>query len=267
MDVEEWFHICGLSREPRVSLSEWRVRSNTEKILNLLAQHKVPATFFILGCVAESMPGLVPQIAAYGHEIASHGYSHRPVTELDPFSFRDELRKTGEILARQSGQKTVGFRAPQWSISAATPWVFEILQEEGYRYDSSCNPLPFVGNPAGSRAPYRVELNRGTIWEIPPLVTPFFPCNMPTGGGWGLRFFPRWMIYKGIGELNKKGAPAVLFLHPRELDPEGPRLRLTPLKRFAAYGPRTDLTGRLEEILRRYRFGTLRGMVEEWNSA
>jgi peptidoglycan-N-acetylglucosamine deacetylase len=189
------------------------------------------------------------------------------VTELDPFSFRNEVRLTGEILERQSGQRAVGFRAPQWSMPVATTWAFEILQEEGYWYDSSCNPLPFVGNPAGSRVPYRVELNQGAIWEIPPMVTPSFLCNLPTGGGWGLRFFPRRMVCKGIRELNAAGAPAVLFLHPREVDPEGPRLRLMPLKKFVSYGPKTDLTGRLEELLRRYRFGTLKGMVEEWNSA
>jgi polysaccharide deacetylase family protein (PEP-CTERM system associated) len=249
--------------EPRVSLSEWRVSSNTEKILDLLAEHKVRATFFVLGSVAESMPELVPRIASHGHEIASHGYSHRPVTELGPTGFREELIRTGEILERQSGEKSVGFRAPQWSLSDAMPWAFEILHEEGYQYDS----LPFVGNRAGSRVPYRVDVKNGQIWEIPPMVSPFFPCNLPTGGGWGLRLFPLGLISRTIGSLNGKGSPAVLFLHPREVDPEGPRLELHPLKRFVVYGSRTDLSGRVVDLIRRYRFGTLKEMVEEWKSA
>jgi peptidoglycan-N-acetylglucosamine deacetylase len=267
VDVEEWFHVCGVAWEPLALSAEWRVRSNTEKLLSLFSEYKVRATFFVLGCVAEALPGLVSQIASQGHEIASHGYSHTMVTELDPGRFRDELRLTRDILERQSGQKTIGFRAPQWSISPATPWAYEILHDEGYRYDSSCNPLPFVGNPSGPRIPYRVNVNGGSLWEIPPMVTRSLFGNLPTGGGWGLRVFPRRIIRKTILEMNCAGAPAVLFLHPRELDPSGPRLRLKPLKKFAAYGPRADLTGLLTGLMGQFRFGTLKEMVDQWESA
>lgn len=267
VDVEDWYHICGLAREPVVSAREWRVRTNVGKLLALLAEHKVRATFFVLGRVAEALPELVPQIAAAGHEIASHGYSHRMVTELDPAGFRTEIRRTGIILEQQSGRKPVGFRAPQWSLSAETPWAFEVLHDEGYRYDSSCNPLPFVGNSAGPRTPFKIDVASGTLWEIPPMVTPSFIGNLPTGGGWGLRFFPRGLIGRTIRALNDVGQPAVIYLHPRELDPEGPRLPLAPLKRFAAYGPRSDVSRVLRPLLSGFRFGTLRDMVEQWESA
>ena len=266
VDVEEWFHVCGFVWEPLAHSFEWRVRSNTEKLLSLFAEYKVRATFFVLGCVAEALLGLVSQIAAEGHEIASHGYSHKMIRALDRFSFREEVRRTGDILEGQSGQKTIGFRAPQWSLSAATPWAFDILHEEGYRYDSSCSPLPFVGNPAGPREPYKVKVQQGVLWEIPPMVTPSPFCNLPTGGGWGLRFFPLGIISKSIRAMNMTGAPAVLFVHPRELDPSGPRLRLSPLKSFTAYGPRTDVMGRLAYLLSQYRFGTLKDMVDHWES-
>ncbi len=267
VDVEEWFHICGLENAPIVAPAEWRVSANIDKLLTLLANHEAKATFFVLGCVAQALPRLVPQIAAAGHEIASHGFSHRLVTELDPHGFRDELRRTRAILESQSGQKIAGFRAPRWSLSSATPWAFEILKEEGYRYDSSQTPLPFIGNPQGSRSPHRMELPAGSLWEIPPMVTPTIFGNMPTGGGWGLRFFPQWVVRRTIRDLNRAGAPAVMFIHPRELDPSGPRLRLGPLRNFAAYGPRTDVTERIDDLLRRFHFGTLLGMVEQWESA
>jgi polysaccharide deacetylase family protein (PEP-CTERM system associated) len=267
VDVEDWFHICGLELEPKVNPDEWRVRSNVAKLLSLLAGHNVRATFFVLGCVAEGLPGLVPQIASAGHEIASHGYSHRMVTGLGPQGFREELRHTRAILECQSGQKIVGFRAPQWSLNAETPWAFEILKEDGYWYDSSLTPLPFIGNPKGPRMPYEINMTCGALWEIPPMVTPSLLGNLPTGGGWGLRVFPQRTIHKTIRELNGAGAPAVIFLHPRELDPSGPRLRLSPLKKFAAYGPRTDVTRRLDNLLRCFRFGTLRDLVEQWESA
>ncbi len=267
VDVEDWFHICGLELEPKVNSAEWRVQSNVTKLLALLARHKMRATFFVLGCVAEALPGLVPQIASAGHEIASHGYSHRMVTELDPEGFRNELRHTRAILENQSGQKIVGFRAPQWSLTPATPWAFEILNEEGYWYDSSLNPLAFIGNPKGPRTPYKINMTHGALWEIPPMVTPSLFGNLPTGGGWGLRVFPQSIIHKTIRELNSAGAPAVIFPPPRELDPSGPRLRLTLLKRFATYGPRADVSRRLDNMLRRFRFDTLRDMVGQWESA
>lgn len=266
VDVEDWFHICGLEQDPKVYSTEWRVQLNVTKLLSLLEGYNVRATFFVLGCVAEALPALVPRIASAGHEIASHGFSHRMVTQLDPQGFRDELRHARDILECQSGRKIVGFRAPQWSLTAATPWAFEILKEEGYWYDSSLTPLPFIGNPKGPRMPYKINMTRGDLWEIPPMVTPSLLGNLPTGGGWGLRLFPQRIIHKTIRELNSAGAPAIIFLHPRELDPAGPRLRLRLLKKFASYGPRTDVSQRLDNLLRRFRFGTLRDMVEQWES-
>ncbi len=267
VDVEDWFHVCGLDREPQVPAGEWRVRHNTELLLAFFAEHGVQATFFVLGCVAEAVPGLVPAIAAAGHEIASHGYSHRLVSRLDAEQFREELRKTGDILERQAGRRPRGFRAPQWSLSARTQWAFDILHDEGYAYDSSCTPLPLVGNQAMPRTPHRITVQRGTLWEIPPLVTPSPFCNLPTGGGWGLRFFPQHLILKTVRALNSEGFPAVLFLHPRELDPAGPRLKLAPLKAFATYGPRTDVRERLTPLLKQFRFRTLHSMVRQWESA
>jgi len=268
IDVEEWFHVCGLPSEPVVRRCEWRVEQNIERLLGLLARHGTKATFFVLGCVAETVPSLVPRIAAEGHEIASHGYSHRLVYDLTQEAFRDEIRRTHDILLRQSGQVPVGFRAPQWSISPVrTPWAIEALHEEGYRYDSSCNPLPFVGDRQGKLTPHRLPAGNGTIWEIPPLVTATPLVNLPTGGGWGFRFFPLRLIEQTVEKMNRAGFPAVLYLHPRELDPSGPRLRLSPLGRFAAYGPRMDVAPRLERMLQRHRFTTMRELVKVWESA
>lgn len=236
-----------------------------DKILALLGEFNVQATFFVLGSLAEADPSLVPLIADGGHEIASHGYSHRMVTKLSPGEFRDEIRKTGTILEQQSGRRPAGFRAPQWSLSrSTTPWAFTILKDEGYCYDSSCIPLPFVGDAKGPRAPFRIQTPAGSLVEIPPLVTSTFLGNLPTGGGWGFRFFPLAMIGGSLEKLNREGSPAVIYIHPRDMDVVGPRLDLPLLKAFATYGPRSDAVKQLRYLLRRFRFGTLRQLVDTW---
>lgn len=221
----------------------------------------------MLGSVAENDPELVPMISSAGHEIASHGYSHRLVPDLTPQQFREELQQTERILVEQTGQRPFGFRAPQWSLSEKTGWAFEILRELGYLYDSSLNPLPFVGNSSRRRTPYRLEGEGAGLWEIPPMVSRTWLGNLPTGGGWGFRFFPLKMVCATIEASNHGKHPAVLYLHPREVDPEGPRLELSFLKRFASYGTRTDAAPRLRELFSRYRFVTLKELVDSWPSA
>ncbi len=264
IDVEEWYHLCGPETLPEVSGRVRRVLNNTRQILALLDEAGIKGTFFLLGCVAEEEPSLAPLIAGAGHEIASHGWSHRLVTTLEPEEFRKELRRTGDLLEAQTGRRPIGFRAPQWSLGAATPWAFRILLEEGYRYDSSLTPLPFVGNRRGLRVPHEIA---GGLLEFPPLVTPFPGINLPTGGGWGFRFFPRSLVTGSIRRLNQGGSPAVLFIHPREMEPDGPRVKLTPFREFIVYGPRRSVAERLKPLLSCYRFTTLERLTDLWDTA
>ncbi|HJV64689.1 MAG TPA: polysaccharide deacetylase family protein [Geomonas sp.] len=267
VDLEDWYHgYCALP-SPSVDPCQKRVRRNTEAALALLSECGVRGTFFVLGSLAAEDPGLVPMIAAAGHEIASHGYSHTLVPQLGPEAFRDELRRTAEIIARQCGEPPAGFRAPQWSLGSGTPWAMEILQQEGYLYDSSWNPLPFVGDKKGPRSPFQIATDRGRLLEIPPMVTPSIIGNLPTGGGWGFRFWPRFLIRGTMEALNREGSPAVLYLHPRELDPFGPRLQLSRFQSFVSYGPRTDATVRLRELLNRFKFTTLKELAAAWQPA
>jgi polysaccharide deacetylase family protein (PEP-CTERM system associated) len=266
IDVEDWFHVCGVNREPDSGTLDRRVVPNIERLLSLLEQYKAPATFFILGSVAEEEPSLAPLIAGAGHEIASHGYSHRLLSLLSPDEFRDEIRRTGDILERQTGRRPIGFRAPQWSLRAADTWAFDILREEGYSYDSSLNPLPFIGDRSGPRIPFRIRTGNGDILEIPPMVTHSLFGNLPTGGGWGFRFFPLRMIIGSIRSYNRFGSAAVLYLHPREMEADGPRLKMSPLRRFTVYGTRSEAGSRLRPLLERFRFTTLEHLAETWES-
>lgn len=267
VDVEDWYHGCCDKPAPTVAVRDRRVALNTERILRLLSDYRVKATFFVLGTVAEDEPTLVPMIAAEGHEIASHGYSHTLVPQLGPQSFRDEVRRTTELLAEQCGRKPLGFRAPQWSLGLHTPWALEILREEGFRYDSSFNPLAFIGDLNGPRTPFTINTWAGSLLELPPMVTPTPLGNLPSGGGWGFRFFPFCLIKRTVQQLNAEGKPALLYLHPREMEADGPRLSLSPLRTFLGYGPKTDATPRLREILRSFSFQTLQELSVSWKPA
>lgn len=266
IDVEDWYHVCGIGSGAGPLAPEARVVRNVDKILALLQEYRVRATFFVLGSVAEAEPSLVPAIAGEGHEIASHGWSHSLVSELTAAAFADELVRTADLLEAQTGRRPAGFRAPQWSLGPRTPWAFRSLAEAGLCYDSSLNPLPVVGDKDGLRGPSRIETAAGGLIEIPPMVTPTIFGNMPTGGGWGFRFFPTAMIERTVARYEAEGIPAVLYLHPREVDPEGPRLRLPRLKEFVTYGPRSDVSARLRPLLERFSFVTMEQVVNSWVS-
>lgn len=267
VDVEEWFHVCDDTLHPATFPME-RVEGNVERLLTLLATGGAKGTFFLLGCVAEALPGLAPAIVAAGHEIASHGWSHRLVPQLSPDEFRQELRRTNAVIAAQTGVTPRGFRAPRWSLSRqATPWAFDILAEEGFVYDASCTPLAGIGDPAGLRVPHRIDTAAGPLWEVPPLVTPTLFANLPTGGGWGFRFFPLALVERSIRGLNRAGQPAVLFVHPREVDPAGPRVPLSRFRSFVTYGSRRDAAPRLAHLLRRHHFAPLLDLVTSWPAA
>jgi polysaccharide deacetylase family protein (PEP-CTERM system associated) len=154
VDVEDWYQ--GLEFD----MDEWtpfnpRIDTGMDVLLDLIEQANVRATFFVLGWQAERTPGLVPRLVARGHEIATHGYSHRFVYRLSPETFRRELRRSIDVLEQQSGQKVIGHRAPYFSITADSLWALDILAEEGIRYDSSIFPtLNYrYGIPGADRYP------------------------------------------------------------------------------------------------------------------
>ena len=260
VDVEDWFHICGVNdyipRETWSSL-ESRVTENTSRILNILSESNTLATFFVLGFVAEKCPELVERIHRAGHEIASHGYMHRRVYTMTPDSFRQDLRKSVQVLYGVTGEKVKGFRAPEWSIRDDTLWALDILFQEGFAYDSSMAPLPIIGNSNHSKRPWKHILTHGHIWEVPPLVRPTHLINLPIGGGWGLRTFPYGLIRSRIQSLNHQDQPAVIFLHPREFDPDCPRIKIPIIKRFVLTAAREGTDIRLRKLLRDFEFTSI----------
>jgi polysaccharide deacetylase family protein (PEP-CTERM system associated) len=270
IDVEDYYQVSAF--ESVVRFEHWdrlesRVERNTCRILDLLDEHKTKATFFILGWVGERQPKLVRTIFERGHEVASHGYAHRRIYTQIPEEFREETRKSKSILEDIIGQKIVGYRAASYSITQKSLWAVDILSEEGFLYDSSIFPIYHdrYGMPDHHRFCHALNTEgKGRLVEFPPSTLRLAQVNVPFGGGGYLRFFPYAFTRWGIRRLNlKENQPAVVYLHPWEVDPEQPRLAVGGLSRFRHYLNLNKTEARLIRLLQDFRFGTMLEVIRE----
>lgn len=261
VDVEEWFHICGV---PALQPESWpglpsRVAQTTRLLLDDLDAAGITGTFFVVGWVAERYPELVAAILAAGHEVGSHGFWHRRVYELDRTTFAADLHASVGALQAAGAPAITAFRAPEWSIVRRSDWALEVLVQQGFTADASMAPVRIVGTVSTPRGPHVRETPAGPIVEVPPLVADRFGQVMPIGWGWGLRMSAPSRVLKEIERANQRGRPAVLTIHPWELDPDPPRVALPPGLRFAHYFRLHGFRGRLRTILGGGSFGPLRG--------
>ena len=214
---------------------EDRVVQNTHKILNILSEANTKATFFVLGYVAEHFPELVETIKDEKHEIATHGYCHTPITQQTPSEFEEDLSKSIRILEKITGDRVMGYRARQFSVSEKTSWAIDILKKNGLEYDSSIFPVktPLYGVPDAPLYPYHISSSNikrdnpeEDFLELPLSVfrIPIVHKNIPIAGGFYLRFFPYLFIKHAIKIINKMNQPAIIYIHPWEFDPEQPRI-------------------------------------------
>jgi polysaccharide deacetylase family protein (PEP-CTERM system associated) len=260
VDVEEWFHVCGVGGP--LALERWdalpsRVVETTRDLLDLFDACGVRGTFFVLGWVAERHPALVATIAGAGHEIGSHGHLHRRVYELTPESFARDLDACRSALAAAGVGNVRGYRAPEWSINDRSLWALESLARAGFTFDSSMAPMRMIGNPGYPKQPHVRSTSYGELLEFPPLVDRRFGQNMPLGIGWGLRMTSPDRVIRTIEDRNERGIPVTLAVHPWEIDPDPPRVKLPAAKAFAHYFRLDGFRGRLERILRGTRFAPM----------
>jgi polysaccharide deacetylase family protein (PEP-CTERM system associated) len=260
VDVEEWFHICGVGGE--LAPERWdrlptRVVDTTRRLLEELDGAGVRASFFVLGWVAERHPQLVGEILAAGHDVGSHGHLHRRAYELGADGFVADLRQSVRALESAGALTIRAYRAPEWSINDRSQWALDLLVREGFTMDASMAPLRIVGNCDYPRHPHVRQTPAGPILELPPLVATRFGQVMPLGWGWGLRMSSPARVLRTIAQVNRAGAPAVLTVHPWEIDPDPPRVSLPPALRFAHYFRLNGFRQRLACILREGNFGAL----------
>jgi len=261
VDVEEWFHICGVGG--RLDQSHWhtlpsRVVSTTRRLLDAIDAAGVSATFFIVGWVADRHPALVQEILSAGHEVGSHGYWHRRVYELTPKAFAEDLESCATALVAAGASRPTSFRAPEWSINDRAPWALDVLARKNFSIDASMAPLAMVGRLAYPRQPHVRTTAHGDILEVPPFVADRFGQVMPVGWGWGLRMSSPRRVLSLVARANELGQPAVLTVHPWEVDPDPPRVWLPPRLMFAHYFRLGGFERRLKDIMKGTTFTTLR---------
>ena len=262
VDVEEHFQVSAF--EPHVSRDRWdslesRVAANVGTLLELLARHDARGTFFVLGCVAERHPDVVRMIAPAGHEVASHGWDHRRVTQQSPEEFRVSVRRTKAALEALSGAPVLGFRAPSFSIVPGREWALDILLEEGYRYDSSLFPVrrPGYGYASGRREPHWLERRTGRLAEIPPATLRIAGLNLPAAGGAYFRLLPYGLVRSALRDCERRGVPGTFYIHPWEIDPAQPRMVVPWATRLRHYGGLRRTVPRLERLLGEFRFTSI----------
>lgn len=262
IDVEDYFQVSAFA--PYIDRADWdrcpcRVERNVARILAMLDQAGVKATFFTLGWIAERYPGIVRDIVAGGHELASHGYGHQRVSELEPQLFFEDIRSAKALLENLAGTEVKGYRAPSFSIGASNrDWAFECLLRAGYRYSSSVYPVrhDHYGMPDAPRFAHVVH---SPLLEVPPTTVRAFDRNWPASGGGYFRLMPYALSRRLIARVNREdGEAAVFYFHPWEIDTEQPRVPgISAKTRFRHYLNIHRMEGRLLRLLSDFSWGRM----------
>jgi polysaccharide deacetylase family protein (PEP-CTERM system associated) len=267
IDVEEYFQVGAF--ETVLDRADWerhesRVEEATDRILALLADRGVHATFFVLGWIAERHPALIARIAAGGHEVASHGWDHARVFTLTADAFRDDLRRARATIEDAAGTAVTGYRAPSFSIDRRTPWAHPILAEEGYAYSSSVAPIAHdhYGWREAPRFAWRPVIGSPLV-ELPVTTVELAGRRFAAVGGGFFRLYPYALSRWAVRRLNTSDhRPAVVYLHPWEVDPGQPRIAGAPLKsRLRHYSRLGAMEAKLARLVDDFAWGRVDAVV------
>lgn len=268
IDVEDYFQVEGFASV--VDRSTWdgyptRVSANTGRILDMLARRNTRATFFVLGWVARKHPEIAREIAAAGHEVASHGMTHRLVYTQTPQEFRAETRDAKALLEDQCQQPVIGYRAATYSITQRSLWALDVIAELGFKYDSSIFPMRHdrYGIPDAHPLPHVLRTPAGaSLVEFPISVLRFGRIKIPIAGGGYFRLFPYAFTRWGLREINRRSQEFVFYIHPWEVDPEQPRIEPAgAMSRFRHYVNIGRCADRLGRLLGDFEFDTMRSVL------
>jgi polysaccharide deacetylase family protein (PEP-CTERM system associated) len=268
VDVEDWFHILAIESAPK--FSEWEslpsfVEKNFLRLIDIFDRNEVKVTCFFLGWVAKKFPHLIKEAASRGHEIASHGYAHKLVYEMTEKEFYEDALKSKTIIEDITGHKVLGYRSSGFSVIKETPWFFEKLIKANYFYDSSVFPTKRVhgGFKTDNFKPYWINTNSGRILEFPITIKRVLGRPMCFFGGGYLRLYPYFIIRNMALKVLKEGRPVIFYIHPREIDPYHPRLRMSFKRRVKSYINLEMTKDKIEKILSEFEIITFERFISK----
>lgn len=273
IDVEEHFQcevFAGCVRPEDWGRHERRVRPYVERLAVLLERYDSRGTFFVLGWTVDYLAPLLRNLAARGHEIACHGDAHQHLARLSPQLLREDLRRARGRLEDIVGVRPAGYRAPTFSVTHATAWALDEIIAAGFEYDASIFPIHHdrYGVPDAPASPFWAVAPSGArILEFPPLTLNARLLRIPVGGGGYLRLLPGFVVRRCLAVRVRRGEPAMLYVHPWELDAGQPRL---PAGRLAQWRHRVNLAtteAKIDRLLRAFRFTPAREVLATLRTA
>lgn len=264
VDVEDWYQV---EIDSQAEISKC-VLENTNRLLKILSESGVMGTFFIQGLVAKKFPQLIRRIHKGGHEIATHGYDHKPAFRQSYKEFASNLKKSINILEDLIQEKILGYRAPDFSITNESIWALSILEEQGLQYDSSIFPIRSkrYGIPDAPVFPYRIQGTK--LIEIPLSTIRIFGSNLPICGGGYLRLLPYWLTKQAIKRINREGRPVIIYTHPHELDTEELKILKSKIPIRARLGQglnRGKTEYKLKQLGKDFKLGSIRDIINNFH--
>lgn len=257
VDVEDWYQSTVDFDAP---ITE-RVVRNISRVLEVLDECNVKATFFVQGRVAETFPKMLQLLLAEGHEIQSHGHSHRPLFRMNRGELRVELERARKTVEDACGVEVTAFRAPDFSIDHRNIWALEVLAECGFKVDSSIFPMRMkrYGVARWNTEPACLSLPNGAqIWEAPVAVWNWRAWRAPVAGGGYFRLLPHWVLRRAIGSMLRRKQPVVVYCHPYEFNSRELaeyRGKISSRRGFTQALGRKALVQRVKRLMLEFSFG------------
>ena len=264
VDVEDWYQSCVDYDAPITD----RVVRNLDRLLSLLDACGVKGSFFVQGKVAEAFPSMVRSLVDEGHEVQSHGYSHRPLFRMNRSELLEELQRSKESVEDAAGQPVTAFRAQDFSITTDNLWALEVLAEVGFQVDSSIFPMRSrnYGIKNWDVDPHYLVFDGARILEVPVAIWTHRRLRIPVAGGGYFRVLPRFVLERGLRAIEACGRPPIVYFHPYEFSvnelagyPDIPRK--TRLSQGVGRGP---LANRIRKLLTTFRFGRMDQVLTAW---
>lgn len=253
-DLEFWYNSEFIRKKHKKDM----LKQGLSIVLEILDKENTKATFFITGEVIKKYPNEIKKIQKRGHEIASHGYTHKRIDKMNKKEFSENIDKSVKLIKKVTGKKLYGFRAPSWSVSEKEFWIYDILEKKGFKYSSSVFPvnMGLYGNNKMPISPFKIQGKEIFEFPIKPLV--FLGIRIPFSGGIFFRILPLKLIEYFTEKINERGEKVIFYFHPWEFCEDLPKVKTSFWGKITSYYGLKNTKKRFERLLKKFQFITFK---------